>query len=376
MISTARSDPALRIEDVCIEADFLRLRGSWNDLVTRVNGHLFFRHEWFGAAWAWRRTDAAIWIICAFSADRLVGILPLLRPQQVAYGSRVLQFLSVPDTQWCDVLVDPDAGPTVGHALVAHIVSKSSLWDVLRLERLSAHSQVERWLAPALRQRGLNAQFEFVDCNLFVDLKLQWDHYHDSLSSGLKKTCRLAANRLARAGAAHVQWVTCRATGPEQLRRNLDEMISVSGQSWKQVTGNSLDRPGPQAFIRALTQAAADDNWLSLWFLRLGDKPIAMEYQLISGGHVHALRADFDDAYRNMSPGTYLNFRMLQILFSEGFSRYYMGPGNNPYKTQWSANGEEVYTMTSYAPTMRGRAGELWSEVKPRLRTFRDRLTP
>ena len=89
------------------------------------------------------------------------------------------------------------------------------------------------------------------------------------------------------------------------------------------------------------------------------------------------IKVNFDDSFKTLSPGTYLNFRMLEELFGGGdHSRYYMGPGNNPYKSRWSEAGEPVQTLTSYSPTVRGRAGALWSEVKPRLKTWRDRLAP
>ena len=159
------------------------------------------------------------------------------------------------------------------------------------------------------------------------------------------------------------------------MARHVDEIVAISAHSWKHVTGTSLDRAGPQAFIRELTESAFAEGWLSVWCLRLDGRPVAMEYQLLRDGHIHALRADFDDQYQSISPGSYLNFRMLERLFDGQHRRYYMGPGNNPYKSRWSETGDPVQTLTSYAPTMRGRAGELWSEVKPRLRTWRDRLT-
>ena len=373
MIEFSSHDQALRVEEISTDSGFMRLRDSWNCLADRVAGHVFLRHEWFSAAWAWRKNDAALWIVCVFSDDRLVGALPLVRLRHIQSGSRVLEFLCVPDSQWCDVLIDPDAGPSVGHALVHHIVAKSPLWDVLRLERLAANSQVQNWLIPALVARGLAAQLEPVARNLFVDLKLPWEGYHRSLSRSIKKTRNLAANRLARAGTAHTQWITSTTVDPQQSQSWIDEVVSVSAQSWKRTTGNSLDQSAPQAFIRTLTETAIKANWLSVWFLRLDGIAVAMEYQLIFKGRVYALRADFDNSLRNMSPGTYLNYCMLEELFTKELDRYYMGPGNNPYKARWTGHGDKVYTMTSYAPTIRGRASSLWSETKLRLRELRDR---
>ena len=377
MTAPSRTEPALTLRLVTSEAGFAALRADWNRLVERVGGPVFLRHEWFGAAWAWQRTDAAsLWIACAYAGDRLVGVLPLMRPPTSHSGTRLLQFLSVPDAQWCDVLIEPELGSTVAQPLVSQLLLHSASWDVLRLDRLALRSQATRWFAPALAEQGLAARVDTVDCNLFVDLKSSWPDYHASLSRSIKKTRNLAANRLARLGTASVQWVTAESVGAHEVGRYVDEVVAISARSWKHVTGNSLDRPGPQAFIRALTETAFAQNWLSVWFLRIDNVAVAMEYQLHCDGHIHAMRADFDDHFKSISPGTYLNFKMLEALFGGSHSRYYMGPGNNPYKSRWSEAGEPVQALISYSPTMRGRAGALWSEVKPRLKTWRDRLTP
>ena len=92
-----------------------------------MGGQVFLRHEWFGAAWAWQRTDAAsLWIACAHAGDRLVGVLPLMRPPTSHSGTRLLQFLSVPDAQWCDVLIEPELGSTVARSLVSQLLLQSS----------------------------------------------------------------------------------------------------------------------------------------------------------------------------------------------------------------------------------------------------------
>lgn len=375
-IANDSSDNGLRLQEISIEADFLRLREPWNQLVAHIGGTVFQRHEWLTAAWAWCRQTAQMpWIICVFDNHRLVGVLPLLRPVASPSGGRQLKFMCIPDSQWCDALVCPNAGPAVGRLLAERLVETASLWDVLRLEKLAEAAAVSRWLTPALGALGVAVHLEAVDCNLCVDLESSWLAYRDGLSQSLKKSRNLAANRLTRAGAVQIQWITAETVERDGLQRVLDEAVSISAQSWKRNTGKTLDRPAPQAFIRALTDVALAERWLSVWFLRIDGQPVAMEYQLMAEGLVYALRADFDDRFAHLSPGTYLNFHMLEQMFAQrGLRRYSMGPGNNPYKTRWSQSGDTVHTLTGFAPTMRGHAGKLWFKIKPKLWTWKDRL--
>ena len=166
--------------------------------------------------------------------------------------------------------------------------------------------------------------------------------------------------------------------GHEHLQNHLDQAIAISARSWKRETGCSLEAPGPNAFIRSLTESAHAQGWLSLWFLRVDGTAVAMEYQLIDKGIVYALRADFDDNYQALCTGTYLNFHMLKTLFIEQLNapltRYCMGPGNNSYKLRWTGRAQILHKMTCYSPTMRGRARALWSDVKSNLRDLRDRM--
>ena len=374
MIATALTRTALRVSEISSEADFERLKEPWNSLARRVTRSVFLRHEWFSAAWAWRQADAALWILCVFSDDELVGVLPLLRPHRSTNGGRFLEFLTVPDTQHCDVLVEPERAAEICQALVDHMVAMSSRWDALRLGYLPPRSKIETAFVPLLAAHGLPCRIEAVDCNLFVDLESGWKDYYASRSRSVKKACNLAANRLARVGDLHVESLTSTDVDREHLRRFLDDVVSISARSWKQGTGNSLDMPGPRAFIQKLTEYAFAKQWLSIWLLRIHGKPVAMEYQLVFDGKVYALRSDFDDEYKNVSPGSYLNRRLIEELFGNGFKRYYMGPGKNSYKKRWSETGETVSMLIGYAPTIRGRAVGLWPDLKPKLRTLKDRL--
>ena len=185
-------DTTLSVRVAGTDAAFRALHAPWNALVDRIGGCIFLRHEWYSAAWAWRRTEAAhLCIVCVYAGEQLVGLLPLLRPAASNSGARLLQFLGVPDSQWCDALIDPRCGPRVAGAMVGHLLETAAAWDVLRLERLALRSSAATWLAPALAGKGLAARVDTVDCNLYVDLTAPWADYQARLSRSIKKTRNL-----------------------------------------------------------------------------------------------------------------------------------------------------------------------------------------
>jgi len=377
MICATNPECALRLKEVTSELDFMRLRGPWNQLVERIGANVFLRHEWFTAAMAWlSTTDRRIWIVCVFAGERLVGVLPLLKPYGKSNGVRQLEFITVPDTQWCDGLLDPDLASSVALAFVGWLRDNVSGWDVIRLERLKCISGVGQWLVPALKMNGMQVHQAVVDQNPVVNIDSPWQGYESALSRKLKKTRNLATNRASRVGGVQFQRTTARTATQDQIQQLLVDVVDVSSRSWKRTTGSSLDQPGPLAFIRTLTEVALTEQWLSIWMMRIAGRPVAMEYQLVYGVEVHALRADYDTCFANISPGTQLNFHMLKALFEDDdLHLYYMGPGKNHYKARWKIASEDVCTVTSFSPTVRGQACALWALTKPKLQRFKEYLS-
>ncbi len=92
-------------------------------------------------------------------------------------------------------------------------------------------------------------------------------------------------------------------------------------------------------------------------------------------GVFFALRSDFLQQYADASPGAYLNYHILKYLFETSGKRYYMGPGNNPYKLKWTDRFDVARRPVLFSPTVRGRSLELWDRgVVPLAGRLRDKL--
>ena len=369
--------PDLTLEAITAEHVFLALREQWNALVPASRApNVFLRHEWFDAAWQWRRTDGALRTLVARRDGELVGAMPLLRTSRASASGRrrVLEFLTVPDTQCCDILATAGHAAAVAVSFAGALAARGNEWDVLELGYLQEDATAVTAFADALRRRGCTVVVEPAGSNPYIALGSTWDAFYGARSRSLKKASNLALNRVAKAGDPTIDWHRPAAGETDAL---LATLIDVSSRSWKRTTGNSLDHPGPQAFIRRLSELAAERQWLSVWTLALDGKPIAMEYQLVFGGQVHALRSDFDAACGEISPGSYLNRVLLERLFSGEFVRYYMGPGDNAYKLRWAEGSAPLQRLTAYSRSPRGRLAELVDlRVKPLARAIRDRLRP
>jgi CelD/BcsL family acetyltransferase involved in cellulose biosynthesis len=367
---------ALEVVAVATESGFLDLETAWNAVaLTARPRSVFLRHEWFAAAWSWRRLQARLRILIARRQGVIVGILPLIRSSASMARGRAMELLTVPDTQVADLICAPENADEVAHAF-ATTLRRDRSWDTLFLDALQPEGPAMKFFKRALERRGLAVAQRDGGINFLIDLNGAWNDYYGTRSRSLKKAMNLAANRLRGTGEVQIACLESRRGGDEApLRAAIETVIEISARSWKRATGNSLDQPGPQAFIRHLSERALEKGWLAIWLLCVDGKPLAMEYDLVFEGNVHALRADFDASCTSTSPGAFLFRAQLEQLFGHGLNRYYMGRGENPYKLRWTDQGDPVCRIVAYNRTPIGfilRISE--HHVKRALRTVRNAI--
>lgn len=366
---------------VCLITDeraFQELKGAWNRLVEALDSHsVFHRHEWFDAAWQWCRQSGELFILCVYRGESLIGILPLVREQRSFHHMKTVQlhYLSVPDTQFSDLLVDRDHAADVGRALVEWLGRSTGRWDSLVIDKLPPESSALAEFLDAWQDSPMAA---FVACespNPGISMTVAWDEYYPSRTRRLKTGNNNIRNKLKRNNeSVDIEWVNADGGDADAALRMVTD---ISAQSWKSDTGLTLDNQGPHDFIARLTQSASTNGWLSVWILRLDGTPVAAEYQIIYQGRVYALRADYIASFRDQSPGSYLNWQLLERLFESDLEYYSMGPGENPYKDRWATQYEPLNSLEIYSRSVRGRMMQVTDRTwRPAAKALLARIRP
>jgi CelD/BcsL family acetyltransferase involved in cellulose biosynthesis len=363
----------LRIKELRNYPEFTALREPWNELADAGQvKSVFLRHEWFDAVWQWPQGTFRPLILAFYEDRKLVGILPLAwqRPRIPGLGLRRLAPLQTPDTQEFDLITEPGQTNRVAQAFAHWLRRRRQGWDLLHLSGFPQGTGSPAAIAAALDQFGIPSEPGPDQVNLKVNLDCPWEDYYRGLSRRLKKNNNLNRNRLEKAASVDVRRYEEALPGSEALA----QAKVISARSWKSELGVTLNHPGPGAFIDRLSQHASRNGWLSLWLLLLDGQAAAMEYQLVFGGQVHALRADFDPAWQELSPGGYLHHQQLRALFDqEGVTTYLMGPGSNPYKLRWSQQGETLKSLVVWSPSLRGvGVREAYNRLFPKARRLRE----
>lgn len=353
------SQVGLAVDIVRSDDAFVELRSVWNRLAGRVVPEtVFLQHEWFDAAWQWVRSDAELCVITVRKHGEIIGVIPLMRRLVRQHGVkvRVIEFLSVADAETCDAIASTADMANTVDAFVAFLESADFQWDKLRLVKLAKESEFLRHLVARLDKSRLGHSIENRGFVAGLSLTDSWEEYYGRRSRRLKKGNNHAANKIKRVCAKpDINWIRAGSATAAELQAALENVITVSSQSWKTGVGNTLDQPGPLAFVRRLAEHATREGWLSIWLLCLDGKIAATELQLAYKGHVSALRADFSPEFEDLSPGTFLNWKILEGLFDASLDNYTMGPGQNAYKMRWAETSAEQTCIDVFAPSLRGR---------------------
>jgi CelD/BcsL family acetyltransferase involved in cellulose biosynthesis len=250
---------------------------------------------------------------------------------------------------------------------------KAATWDAVSLGQWPADSPNAKMLTNLL-EASRRAHFAGVSSIVpFVPIAGDWESFWQSRSYLFRKSRRGILNRLSRLGEIEIL-----ALGGDRSEEALRLYLQVSERGWKQAEGLSAgSRPELRRFFESLTRAAGRRGWLRVWVLRIGGAAVAVEYHIESAGRVHALRADYDEAWSAHSPGACLEYHILRQLFAEGYREYSTGPGTDDYKRRWTEHERTNVSLTLCRTTPRGFG--VWfleAVLFPALRRARRRLTP
>jgi CelD/BcsL family acetyltransferase involved in cellulose biosynthesis len=349
------------------------LGGAWSELTSQAGqSSPFLSHDWFACCWIAQPPARSPEILVVDDGSGPAGLVPLARWTERRHGwpVRCVGLLDCPDTPFADLVSAGDPRP-VATALVDHLLARAD-WDLAVLGKIRSASPTFKALEEALTGR---ARWRCLDPLPSPCLAVtgDWDAFWRPKSQRFKKTVRNVQNRLERAGAVTVEEHRAVDTSGPIFR----DVIELTARSWKAAPGLAIaTMPRMPVFFAELTRRATARDWLSLWLLRVDGRALAMEYQLRDGGTVHALRADYDAASAELSPGSALSCAIARKLFERGDVREYdMGPGLNDYKLRWATGRHETVDVVVYRPGAYGRlVAAIETGVIPGARRVRDWL--
>ena len=332
----------------------MALRDVWRQVLDKSQQPTpFLTHEWFQCCLAGYLGHKTLSILVIRDGSEVLGIAPWWQSHDVVRGIPVrrLEFITTPDTPEVDFISQPGQRTLVLETILDHCFSlRKGVWDLLTLSQWPIESPHYSVLEQLLQQKHQAFYKGIVSKTPYLPIQMGWEAYLQTRSSKFRKTCRNIMNRINRLNNVEIQCIRQKMTGDVW-----QDVLAVSKKSWKFHEEIAIaSQSEAERFFEVLTDIASQQGWLFVWLLKVDTFPIAMEYSLAYAGKVYALRADFDESYKDLSPGTFLEHHIIKRLFEEGYCEYNFGPGLNDYKLNWTNHVRENIFISIYNTTTKG----------------------
>jgi len=330
----------MEIQQITKTRDFLSLESDWNALLQNsTNDIVCLTHDWFRCWWRGYSDGNRLFTLLAKDNGKLVGIAPLMirRGTYRGFPVRKVCFMQNSNSPRVDFIAAERREEFI-RSVIGFLEANRHLWDIVALEKIPKSSESTDILQRIAEERRLFYTMNDSMRSPFIPIDSDWETYFSKRTKHFRKKLRNKVNKVNKLGEVAIEEVNHR----EDVDRVLPEVFEVSKKSWKSQNGTAITSTrGKQMFFKELSKTASLKGWLSIWLLRIDGKAIAMEYRLKYKNVVYALRKDFDEEYRNLSPGSVLERHVIEHIFRKDYTEFDLCGDSQEYKMRWTSTARE-----------------------------------
>ena len=212
--------------------------------------------------------------------------------------------------------------------------SGARVWQLLRLESLSADDPMIDELCKALGERGaITTVLPSTNC-WRLTLPQSWEEYLALLSKSHRKRVRRLERDYFQNGRARLLTADTGA----QVKEGFRILVDMHAQRWASRGARGIfDDAVVSDFHRAATAELLASRQLRLSWLELDGQPVAAEYSLVGDGVLYAYQSGMAPGAGRHEPGTLALIATLRAAIDEGIRCVDFLRGDEPYKRHWRA---------------------------------------
>jgi CelD/BcsL family acetyltransferase involved in cellulose biosynthesis len=357
------------------DAEFDALATQWNALLA-VSGNdlLPLTHSWTRIWWKHFGDGARRQVHCFFRDGRLVAVAPMMLAKTRYRGMGLRQLVSMANghTPHAGLLHEQSMGAG-GITDIVRTITRTSGANLTGFLRVPEADELCMLVRNQTSFDGHRLGLRRSVATPLIRIDSDWETFFATRSQKFRKNMRNKANKFARAPGCRIE----RRVVTSADDKTLDEMQEVSRHSWKGKAGTDLASvPAARAFLRDLMEVLGPADGVHVWIAWSGSQPIAFEFHARYGGVTYPLRADFDERFRELSPGSVVEYTALRESFEEGAMKLYDSCANDYwYLSNWTDEVRVHFDIEIF-----GRGPRAWLahaaefHIVPLARQWRDRM--
>ena len=354
-------------------AELDALAGDWRALLQRSHmNSLPTSFEWVRAWWGVFGRYHQMAVACAFKDDKLVAAAPLVTGPRKYRGINVsmASLMTNTHTPYSDVVLDDGLSDEEKTRFFSDIIA-SSPEDILQFTCVRNDGCAQRYAREAARRCGRSIGTTPNLMTPVIKAHEEWDAFMLGRSKKFRRGIRNKLNRFEKAGL-RVEKHEISSNVEEYLSR----IIAVSGRSWKADAGTDLlSCDDARELLDSLVTVFATLHDVDLWMAYDGDRPVAYELHIVYHGRSYPFRADFDEDYRRVSPGSVVEYEALKGVFDGDYAHTYFSCADDyAYLAHWTEDYVQFCDLELFAPNLKARSLYFFEyKLMPIYRVLRDR---
>jgi CelD/BcsL family acetyltransferase involved in cellulose biosynthesis len=224
-------------------------------------------------------------------------------------------------------------------------------YDMISLELVVKDSRTDRQIQSYLEARQKPFCLKPGENSPYIIFDRGWEEFSSGLSRNLRSKINITGNRLKKTGICAI----AHYTAPESVPQAMKELMRVSRKSKKFLQGRAIANSRKNAAGYAqLARLLAENGWLHIWILHLGDVPIAFLYNIDYKDTVYGLQLGYDAEYQRFSPGQFLLHAAIRQAGESGKRAYDMLGKEDPHKLRYARQCRPHHQYFIFEFTLKG----------------------
>ena len=263
---------------------------------------VFYTYQWATAVQCTYRSSLVPFLVLAYEADTLVGVVALATDP----GDHTASFLAATTADYCDFLSHPSHREPLVQAAFSEL--RKARIEKMELANLPADSATPRAIRSAATKHGYRVFLR--SAYLCAQVQLGSGERREDLKNGLlhKKMFRRNFKALGTQGVVSVvhlrSWDEIEEVLPKYSAAHVARFLATGRIS-------NLVKADRRLFLHQLARSLSAAGWMTLTCLMVGDQPIAWNYGFQFGGSWFWYQPTFDSEQEQYSPGYCLLLKII-----------------------------------------------------------------
>jgi hypothetical protein len=326
----------MKLEILRTADDVHKIGSEWNNLLwNSENNKLHFSHEWFLCSYnVFHSGDQLYVIVLRDDSSILRGIAPLVIVRETYRFKRINKICFPRNNQNPSndfVFIKGYELECIG-IIMDHLCNFSE-WNMVDLHMIDASQSTSLSVQQFINKENIPFGIKPNRTSPYIEIDIGWDDFWKLRSVKFRKSLRNKINKAKKRG------YTVEKRSFSEIDPNaLADMLAISCKSWKRSIGTDLlTQKENWSFYNKICACFSSSGNVSLYFLNIDNVPVAFEFHLEDQSVVYPIRADYDDNFEQISPGSILEYEIIHLLYEKGDVKEYNSCGHTyQYLMNWT----------------------------------------